>query len=195
MHGALSPGVLPRLLGHFHIHGATSLLTFKHEDVRRALRLCKGRIVHAGSSLKRERLGEILVRRGLLSSADLRRASGFVLRDGKRLGKVLRELGLMEQQAVQEALADHVREVLHAVSDWRVRLVEDGLEHRPARGKEAGVYSRRCCSRCAGDVPPTSPSPSPEDPLGAQLRAQLGPRSPRARAAGCGAPRTGTARS
>ncbi len=57
-------------------------------------------------------MGDVLVRYGLLSQADLERAVAIVLKERKRLGVVLVELGLLERDRVEEAIGLHAREIL-----------------------------------------------------------------------------------
>ena len=63
-------------------------------------------------------MGELLVARGLLTPADLKRSTGFALRDGKRLGVVLVELGLLDAQGLEDAVSTHVQHVLEKVFAW-----------------------------------------------------------------------------
>ena len=63
-------------------------------------------------------MGELLVARGVLSPGDLKRATGFALRDGKRLEVVLVELGLLDPQGLEEAVSSHVQPVLEQVFAW-----------------------------------------------------------------------------
>jgi tetratricopeptide (TPR) repeat protein len=63
-------------------------------------------------------MGELLVRQGRLSEADLKRATGFVLRDSKRLGAVLVDLGILNQATLREVAAAHVDTVLSRALSW-----------------------------------------------------------------------------
>ena len=57
-------------------------------------------------------MGDVLVRYGVISQADLERALVIVRSDRKRLGAVLAELGLLDQDGVAEAIGLHAREIL-----------------------------------------------------------------------------------
>jgi tetratricopeptide (TPR) repeat protein len=82
------------------------------------MRFRTGHIVHGDTNVREEWLGEVLVRQGLISREDLKRATGFVLRDGKRLGQVLVETNLLDKSQLEDALAIHVRELLLKVFLW-----------------------------------------------------------------------------
>jgi curved DNA-binding protein CbpA len=118
MKGTLSEGAVAGILRELYVGRRSGLLHFTRDGERRSVRLYKGNIVHADTNVKEERLGETLVRRGLLSAADLKRATGFVLRDKRRLGEVLQEMGVLNKDQLEDALALQVREILPKVFSW-----------------------------------------------------------------------------
>ena len=118
MNGTVSEGSIAGVLRDLYVGRKSGLLHFTRGEERRSVRFHKGNIVHADTNVKEERLGETLVAQGLLGSADLKRATGFVLRDKKRLGVVLQELGILTKDQLDDALALHVREILLRVFSW-----------------------------------------------------------------------------
>ncbi|HKC12920.1 MAG TPA: protein kinase, partial [Vicinamibacteria bacterium] len=94
-----------RLLREIYVGSKSGHLHFAHDRgrERRSLRIVKGQIVHGTSDVEGEHLGDVLVRYGLLSQADLDRAIAIVLRERKRLGAVLSDLGLLERGRLEEA--------------------------------------------------------------------------------------------
>jgi tetratricopeptide (TPR) repeat protein len=118
MNGALGEGVLPGLLRELYVGRKSGMLTLHRGADRRGFRFRNGHIVHADTSVREDRMGEVLVRHGRLTAPDLKRAIGFAVRDGKRLGTVLVELGLLPADQVEDALALHVHELLAKVFTW-----------------------------------------------------------------------------
>jgi tetratricopeptide (TPR) repeat protein len=118
MKGSLTEGLLPEVLRQLYVGRKTGFLHFTRQGERRSVYFRAGHVVHADTNVKDERLGEILVAQGLLSAADLKRATGFVLRDKKRLGAVLIELAIMDRDKLEDALGVHVREILRKVYAW-----------------------------------------------------------------------------
>jgi len=112
MQGTLSEDVLPGLLRELYVGRKTGVLYFIRGEERRGVRFRKGNIVRADTNVKDERLGETLVRLSLLGQVDLGRATEIVLREKRRLGEVLADLGVMDKEHLDEALALHVREIL-----------------------------------------------------------------------------------
>jgi tetratricopeptide (TPR) repeat protein len=118
MKGTVSEGAIAGILRELYVSRRSGLLHFTRGDERRSVRFHKGNIVHGDTNVKEDRLGETLVSKGLLSPADLKRATGFVLRDKKRLGVVLQELGILDKNKLEDAIALHVREILLKAFSW-----------------------------------------------------------------------------
>ncbi len=118
MKGPLTEGLLPEVLRQLYVGRKTGFLHLTRGEERRSVYFRVGHIVHGDTNVKEERLGETLVTQGVVTAADLKRATGFVLRDKKRLGTVLRELGLLDRDKLEDALAIHVRELLLKAFSW-----------------------------------------------------------------------------
>jgi tetratricopeptide (TPR) repeat protein len=118
LQGPLWEGVLPVVLRRIYVRRRTGELTLRYErEVRRVL-FHGGNITNAATNVREDRMGELLVRQGRLSEADLKRATGFVLRDSKRLGAVLVDLGILNQATLREVAAAHVDTVLSRALSW-----------------------------------------------------------------------------
>jgi hypothetical protein len=106
------PSRLLRLLREIYVGGKSGHLHLAVAGERKSLRILKGQIVHGTSDKAGEHMGDVLVRYGLITQADLERAVVIVLRERRRLGAVLGELGLLERSRVEEAVGLHAREIL-----------------------------------------------------------------------------------
>jgi DnaJ-like protein/uncharacterized protein DUF4388 len=89
------------------------------DSERRSVRFQDGRMVGAQASDPEDQLGAVLVRQGFLSQADLDRASEAVVREHKRLGRVLRDMGVWDAAKAEEALALQAREILFKLFSWK----------------------------------------------------------------------------
>ena len=118
MKGSLCQGQIPVVLGRLYIERQSGLLHLTRGEERRSARFRKGHIVHADTTAAEDHMGEVLVRNGLLSDADLRRATARVMRERKRLGQVLQELRILDEHLLEDALALHVREVMRKAFAW-----------------------------------------------------------------------------
>jgi tetratricopeptide (TPR) repeat protein len=118
MKGELAEGVVPDLLREIYVGRRNGTLHLVRGNERQSLRFRRGHIVNAHTNVLEERLGEMLVRRGLLSEADLARATETVVRDKRRLGEVLGEMRLIDASGLEDAVALHVHEMLARVFAW-----------------------------------------------------------------------------
>jgi hypothetical protein len=118
MTGEIAEGVVPGLLRELYVGRSSGMLHLSRGRERQSIRLRHGHIVNAHTNVMEERLGEILVQRGLLSAEDLARATEIVIREKKRLGKVLLDLGVMDQSGLEDAIALHVHSLLAKVFSW-----------------------------------------------------------------------------
>jgi predicted Ser/Thr protein kinase len=134
-----NPTQLFRLLREIHVGRKSGHLHFAHGQERRSLRIVSGQIIHGSSDVSGEHLGDVIVRYGLLSQADLDRAITVVLRDRKRLGAVLSELGLLDRERLEQAVGLHVRELLFNVLD---RPGSYAFEEAAGGEREADLTSR-----------------------------------------------------
>jgi hypothetical protein len=78
-----------------------------------------GHIVYGETTIDECRMGDTLVRHGILSSEDLRRSLELMQSRGQRLGEVLVDERILDHEGRQEAVALQVREVLRCVFTWR----------------------------------------------------------------------------
>jgi curved DNA-binding protein CbpA len=116
--GEIAEGVLPQLLRTMYVERRSGMLQLVRGEEEQSLRFHGGHIVNAQSNVKSDRLGEMLVRRGLLSEEGLARATEVVIRDKRRLGEVLAELGLLDKNGLEDAIALHVHEMLARLFAW-----------------------------------------------------------------------------
>jgi serine/threonine-protein kinase len=107
----LDPTRLFHMLRDAYVGGKSGLLHFTSGRGQRGLRIVKGHITHAASDIAGERMGEVLVRYGVISQDDMERA----LQVDGRLGAVLSGTGLLDREKLEEALGLHVREILFAM--------------------------------------------------------------------------------
>jgi tetratricopeptide (TPR) repeat protein len=119
MTGELAEGVVPGLLQEIYVGRRSGTLNLVRGNEQQSLRFHGGHIVNAHTNVVEERLGEMLVRRGLLSEEDLKRATETVVRERRRLGEVLVELGLLTADGLEDAIATHVHEMLAGVFAWK----------------------------------------------------------------------------
>jgi len=119
MKGPIEPGVVPDVLKSIYLGRRTGMLRFIRGEERLSVRFMSGHIVYGEASVKELRLGEVLVASGKLEAAVFERALAVVLKDRKRMGAVLMEMGILDENGIEEALALQVRTILARVFSMR----------------------------------------------------------------------------
>jgi tetratricopeptide (TPR) repeat protein len=110
--------VLPEVLRELYLKRRTGLLVVVRGEDSVNFRFVNGEVVSGASRSVRGRLGETMVRYSLLSQADLDRALLVVQKEGRRLGPVLREMGIIDTARLEQALGLHIREMLLTTLEW-----------------------------------------------------------------------------
>ena len=117
LRGSLEETSTPELLRSVLGSGETGVLTFRRGEVTKSVHLHMGRVVYARSSDPDERLGEDLLLRGKITVRQYLEASRLIT-PGRRLGKILVELGAIEPEDLIGAVEHHVKEILLDVFTW-----------------------------------------------------------------------------
>jgi Domain of unknown function (DUF4388) len=117
LQGSLEDTSVPELLRSVLGSGETGILTLRRGEVTKHVHLHLGRVVYARSSNPDERLGEDLLQRGKITARQYLDASRMIA-PGRRLGKILVELGALEPEDLLASIEHHVREILLDVLTW-----------------------------------------------------------------------------
>jgi hypothetical protein len=116
--GTLGAGALPLLLRAIHVGRRTGSLHIASGEQRHTLRFRRGQVVNSRTSVPGERLGETMVRHGLLTPHELARASTIVIATRRRLGAVLLDMDVIDAGRLSAAIELHVRELLGRLTAW-----------------------------------------------------------------------------
>jgi hypothetical protein len=108
---------LPELVQLLQDQSWTGLLTLHRGLTSKTITVEKGRLVFAMSSDPDERLGVLLLRRGLISLRQLIDAGAKVV-PGRRLGALLVEQGVLTPKALVRAVVDASREIILRAFAW-----------------------------------------------------------------------------
>lgn len=114
----LAEGALPEVLRDLFLGRKSGTLHLFRRAKHLTLLLWEGNAIHATSNTPEDHLGAVAVREGLMSQTDLNRANDAPARQEKRLGFVLREMGIMDDAQVGDALTVHAREVILQAFTW-----------------------------------------------------------------------------
>jgi len=109
---------------------STGTLALHQDNVVKAIFVQKGEIVFATSTLKADRLGEVLLRHGVISKSAHRATTKVMQESGKREGETLVEMGILAPKALFEGLKLQVEEIIVSAFLWdrgHYRFIEGPL--------------------------------------------------------------------
>lgn len=115
--GKLQDTDLPALLASICGARQTGLLHLNRQDASKTIFVQNGRIIFATSNRADDRLGELLLRKGLLRIQHFEEAS-VNLTQGKRLGALLVEMGHLRPEELIKAVIEQVKEIVFDVFLW-----------------------------------------------------------------------------
>ncbi len=116
--GKLETVSLPDLFQLLSIGRKTGTLRVSNEYSHKEIAFKDGKIVHTSSSKEEEFLGNFLLRKGLVSEADLGKALKVGREKGKKLGRVLVELGLAPEGEIAGWLRRQAEESIYDLFGW-----------------------------------------------------------------------------
>ena len=103
------------------VNRSTGRLMLTHGSGQAVLVFREGRITYAAASSARETFGSILLLRGLITEADLEEALArqSSAAEARQIGRVLVEMGKVDEKALREIVEQQTREVLQELQGWR----------------------------------------------------------------------------
>jgi len=99
----------------------TGLLRIKRRQMEKSIFLKGGSVIRAQSNLESEKLGQILLKKNLISPWDLEVALAQVNDTNQRLGTVLLHLSSIKEAVLNQTLVSQTRDIIFTLVDW-----EDG---------------------------------------------------------------------
>ncbi len=111
---------LPALLEDLQQGKATGALVVRRGGIEKSIYIKNGEIVFASSTDSRDRLGEMLVKTGLLSREHLEEALGLFRKQAglKKLGAILVEKGFVSPRDLFAGLKVQVKDILCSLFLW-----------------------------------------------------------------------------
>jgi hypothetical protein len=161
--GKIADGDVAAQLGRLYLQRLTGRLVLRRDAIEKVIFFDRGAPILGTSSDPQDRMGEMLVRQGRLTQAQLERASEGLPRAERRLGVVLVEMGFIKPTELAVVVRRHFEEIIHSAFAW-----EDGewslgpgkpdqeivlLDEHPAAIILAGIrrkYGVARLTRCLG---------------------------------------------
>lgn len=129
LEGRLEGLGVPDLIHAICLPRSTGILTLSRVEVSKTIYIKNGQLVFAASNVAEDRLGETLLRDGVIGYAQLETAISY-MGGGKRLGSILVELGYLAPEKLVRGLLHQVKEIILSLFPWEggaYRFVEEPL--------------------------------------------------------------------
>ena len=117
LRGTLGAMPFARLLGELHGRAATGALLL-HGPSKKIVYLRDGHPVYVRSNQQQERLGEVLVREGVITRAQRDESLRRMERQGRQQGAILLEMGAIDGRGLVIALESQLRTKLLEIFTW-----------------------------------------------------------------------------
>ncbi|HEX4406630.1 MAG TPA: DUF4388 domain-containing protein, partial [Polyangia bacterium] len=116
--GKLAEGDVAAQLGRIYLQRLTGRLVLRRDAVEKVIFFDRGAAILGMSSDPEDRMGEMLLRQGRLTEAQLERASADAPRAERRLGVVLVEQGLIKPTELAVVVRRHFEEIIYSAFGW-----------------------------------------------------------------------------
>jgi hypothetical protein len=116
-HGSLTDINVADLAVGLHLAARTGILRLQQAGIKKSIYFKSGRIVFVHSSVKHERLGEVLLRLGKITEEEFKEVSAE-LEEGRRLGQLLLQKGILSASEVTQAVSYQLQQILYSVFNW-----------------------------------------------------------------------------
>ncbi|MBI3450845.1 MAG: DUF4388 domain-containing protein [Acidobacteria bacterium] len=116
--GQLGPLTLPSLIHDVCEEKNTGYLAVRDGDIEKSVYVDSGGIVFARSNDKEDRLGSLLIKRGMVSARQMEQAVRAAQESGKRLGGVLVERHTIRPQDLTWGVREQVKEIVVGLFSW-----------------------------------------------------------------------------
>ncbi|MGQ9897804.1 MAG: DUF4388 domain-containing protein [Acidobacteriota bacterium] len=121
--GPLTTLSVPDLLRRAYSERFTGELLLSRGEERKQIYFETGNIVFAASNQPSDRIGNSLLRQGLITQADVDRTLAHV-HEGKRFGQALVEAGLMSERDLITNITFQVLDIIYSVFNWTTGTFE-----------------------------------------------------------------------
>src|SRR5262245_43971000 len=121
MSSFLSEKNVLELLVDWHRSKKNGKIHLKRRSIEKSILMRDGAILRGQSNQENEKLGQILLKRNLVSSCDLEIALGQLKELDKRLGQVLVGMSAVKEPVLNNTLVSQTRDIIFSLVDW-----EDG---------------------------------------------------------------------
>lgn len=118
LRGRIEPLGLVDVLAYLGRTKATGALNVELDDVKKSVIISEGMIVFARSNQTQDRLGDILLGRGMINQEQYDQGTALIYEKGFRHGRALVEIGAISPKQLWETIQEQVRNIAGSIIPW-----------------------------------------------------------------------------
>ena len=118
IYGYLHTMSLPDLLQWASVNKKSGVLEIERNRIAKRISFLDGRITACSSDDPSSRLGQFLLSRGMITQQQLRQALAHQERNGKNLGLILQEMGVLKREEIEAQVEEKAEENIFGLFDW-----------------------------------------------------------------------------
>ncbi|MDJ0839610.1 MAG: DUF4388 domain-containing protein [Acidobacteriota bacterium] len=118
LRGRIEPLGLVDVLAYLGRTNASGALNVEQGSVKKAIIISDGMIVFARSNQVQDRLGDILLAKGLISQAQYDQGTALIYEKGFRHGRALVEIGAISPKVLWDTIQEQVKTIAGSIIPW-----------------------------------------------------------------------------
>jgi len=113
--GDLSTTPFPQILHNLYVSAQSGILKVDNGEIEKTVHIMMGKPIFASSNDPHDRMGALLVRRGIITEEQLEES---LKETHQRLGTILVEKGYLEPEQLVTAVVDQAEEIIYSLFEW-----------------------------------------------------------------------------
>lgn len=118
LRGKIEPLALIDVLAYLGRNSASGALKVTQDSVEKSIIINDGTIIFARSNQAQDRLGDVLLAKGLINTVQYDKAAAMIKEQGIRHGRALVEIGAISPRQLWETIQEQVRHIASSIIPW-----------------------------------------------------------------------------
>jgi DnaJ-domain-containing protein 1 len=118
LQGNLADTALGDVVRELYASRRSGVLHVTHNEISKRIYFQKGSMIFANSDVDDDRLGEFLMRQGVIDRPVFDRASEILKATGQRFGRTIVELGYLPADSMQSKVVEQIEAIIYSLFSW-----------------------------------------------------------------------------
>lgn len=118
MQGDLSRETLADVIRSLYVNRRSGILHLARDKTSKRIYFRKGSMIFANSDVESDRLGEFLIRQGVIDRAAFEKATETMKDTGHRFGRTVVELGHCNAEDMEQKVVEQIQAIIYSLFDW-----------------------------------------------------------------------------